>query len=251
MRHGDKINNLGRKLGHRNALLKNLSASLIQHKRIFTTLAKAKALRKHLEPLITKSKLNTTHSRRVVFSYLQNKEAAKEMFDNIGPKVADRPGGYLRIIRTGFRRGDAADMAMIEFVDYNEVYSGDADATPGAEESKTRTRRSRGAKKSSDIAEVIAPVAVAASVAASSLVEEVEVVEVVREVEAAPVVETVVETIVETPVITEHVTIIEQGEDDEWNKVLTAPETVVTEAVDDSAYTSFDDEETIDETPEA
>lgn len=248
MRHGDKINNLGRKIGHRNALMKNLSASLIEHKRIFTTLAKAKALRKHLEPLITKAKLNSTHSRRVVFSYLQNKEAAKELFDNIGPKVADRPGGYLRIIRTGFRRGDAADMAMIEFVDYNDVYSTSGEV--GGTSTKSRTRRSRGGKKSAEAGEVIAPVAVAAAVAAApAIVEEVEVydapvAEVVDQVEAA--------SVVETPVVTETATIVEQGEDDEWNKVLNAPETVVTESVDDSAYTSFDeDEDTTDETPEA
>lgn len=123
MRHGKKFNHLKRKKGHRKALLMNLSIALIEHKRINTTLAKAKALRVHVEPLITKAKENTTHSRRVVFSYLQNKEAVKTLFDEIGAKVADRPGGYTRIIKTGFRKGDAAEMAMIELVDYNEVYS--------------------------------------------------------------------------------------------------------------------------------
>ncbi len=121
MRHGDKVNNLGRTKSHREAMMKNMSNSIIQYKRISTTLAKAKVLRKHLEPLITKAKLNTTHSRRVVFSYLQNKEAIKELFDVISLKVANRPGGYLRIIRTGYRKGDNAEMALIEFVDYNEV----------------------------------------------------------------------------------------------------------------------------------
>ncbi len=135
MRHGKKFNHLGRKAGHRKALLKNLSIALITHKRINTTLAKAKALRVHLEPIVTKSKTNTMHSRRVVFSYLQNKEAVKELFDVIGERVADRPGGYLRIIKTGFRKGDAAEMAMIEFVDFNTVY------TNGKTSAKKKTRR--------------------------------------------------------------------------------------------------------------
>jgi large subunit ribosomal protein L17 len=139
MRHGDKVNNLGRKNGHRRALLKNLSQALILHKRINTTLAKAKVLRGHLEPLITKAKDNTTHNRRVVFSYLQDKESIKELFGPIAEKVGDRPGGYLRIIKTGFRRGDAADMAMIEFVDFNMTYSKDG-STDGK---KKRTRRGR------------------------------------------------------------------------------------------------------------
>lgn len=138
MRHGDKVNNLGRTASHRRALLKNLTCALIEHKRITTTLAKAKALRIHVEPLITKSKDNTTHSRRVVFSYLQNKEAIKELFGTIAPKIADRPGGYLRIVKTGFRRGDGAEMAMIEFVDFNEVYS---TAKTTSTDKKKRTRR--------------------------------------------------------------------------------------------------------------
>ncbi len=144
MRHGKKFNHLGRKTGHRKALLKNLSINLIEHKRINTTLAKAKALRKHIEPLITKAKTNTTHSRRVVFSYLQNKEAVKELFEEIAGKVADRPGGYVRILKTGFRQGDSAEMAMIELVDYNEVYSGKSSGAEG----KKKTRRRRGGKKS-------------------------------------------------------------------------------------------------------
>lgn len=129
MRHGDKVNNLGRKAGHRHALLKNLAKALIEHKRISTTLAKAKALRQYVEPLVTKSKDNTTSSRRTVFSYLQSKESIKELFDVIAPKVAERPGGYVRVIRTGFRVGDAAETALIEFVDFNETYNlkGDAD----------------------------------------------------------------------------------------------------------------------------
>ncbi|PSR15060.1 MAG: 50S ribosomal protein L17 [Bacteroidetes bacterium] len=143
MRHGKKFNHLGRKVGHRKALLKNLSISLIEHKRINTTLAKAKALRLFVEPILTKSKDSSTHSQRVVFSYLQNKEAIKELFGTIAPKIADRPGGYLRIIKTGFRKGDAAEMAMIELVDFNETYTGGKSAKTG-----TAKRSRRGGKKS-------------------------------------------------------------------------------------------------------
>ena len=150
MRHGKKFNHLGRQQGHRRALLKNLSIALIEHKRINTTLAKAKALRVYIEPLITKSKLNTTHSRRVVFSYLQNKEAVKELFDNISAKVASRPGGYVRIIKTGFRQGDAAEMVMIEFVDFNDVYNGGTSGGKKEEKKKGRTRRGGGKKKSTE-----------------------------------------------------------------------------------------------------
>lgn len=145
MRHNKKFNHLGRKKGHRKALLKNMAISLIEHKRITTTLAKAKALRIFLEPLVTKAKTNSTHSRRVVFSYLQNKEAVKELFGPIAVKVATRPGGYLRILKIGFRQGDNADMAIIEFVDFNETM------LQAAEESsakKGRTRRSRRRKSS-------------------------------------------------------------------------------------------------------
>ncbi|MCS6818337.1 MAG: 50S ribosomal protein L17, partial [Chitinophagales bacterium] len=122
MRHGDKVNNLGRKTAHRHALLTNLANSLITHKRIFTTLAKAKALRSYIEPLITRAKNDSTHNRRMVFSYLKSKESIKELFGNIANKIGDRPGGYTRIIKTGFRPGDAAEMAMIELVDFNELY---------------------------------------------------------------------------------------------------------------------------------
>src|SRR5687767_7150363 len=122
MRHGDKIKNLSRTKSHRDALLSNLASQLIQHKRIVTTLAKAKALRVYVEPLITKSKENTTHQRRIVFSYLQDKEAIKELFDVISLKIAGRPGGYTRVIKLGKRVGDNAEIAMIELVDYNEIY---------------------------------------------------------------------------------------------------------------------------------
>jgi large subunit ribosomal protein L17 len=147
MRHGDKINNLGRKTAHRHALLMNLAIALIENKRIFTTLAKAKALRTYVEPLITKSKEDTTHSRRTAFSYLKNKEAVSILFKDVAVKVAERNGGYTRIIKTGNRQGDAAEMAMIELVDFNEIYTGNK---KGASTAKAKTtRRSRGAKKTS------------------------------------------------------------------------------------------------------
>ena len=158
MRHGKKFNHLGRKVGHRKALLKNMSISLIIHKRITTTVAKAKALRKHIEPLITKSKTNTTHSRRVVFSYLQNKEAVKELFDTIAEKVGNRPGGYVRIIKTGFRRNDGAEMAMIELVDFNEVYTNKSTGKT-SKTGKKRTRRSR--KKGDDTTQAVIETVVA------------------------------------------------------------------------------------------
>ena len=139
---------MGRKSGHRKALLANMASSLIMHKRIETTLAKAKALRVYVEPLITKSKDDSTHSRRTVFAYLKQKEAVSELFRVIAPKIADRPGGYTRIIKTGFRQGDAADMAMIELVDFNEAMLA---AAPKKEEKKA-TRRSR-AKKAAPAAE--------------------------------------------------------------------------------------------------
>ena len=140
MRHGKKVNHLSRKKGHRKSLLSNMACSLIEHKSISTTLAKAKALRVYVEPLLTKSKTDSTHSRRTVFSYLQNKEAVSELFRDVAPKIATRNGGYTRIIRTGYRLGDNAEMCMIELVDFNEVYT--------KEETKKTTRRSRrGGKK--------------------------------------------------------------------------------------------------------
>ena len=146
MRHGDKINNLGRTASHRRALLSNLAAQLIQHKRIVTTLAKAKVLRTYIEPLITKAKENTTHQRRVVFSYLQDKEAITELFGTVAAKVAGRPGGYTRIIKLGARTGDAAETAMIELVDFNEIYG---KGKGEAKEAGKRTRRA-GSKKKAD-----------------------------------------------------------------------------------------------------
>ena len=141
MRHNKAINHLGRKSGHRKAMLANMTTSLIMHKRIKTTVAKAKALKSYVEPLITKSKEDTTHSRRTVFSYLKNKEAIKELFGVIAPKIADRPGGYTRVLHTGFRLGDGADMALIELVDFNEAALASA-----KKEAKKSTRRSRAKK---------------------------------------------------------------------------------------------------------
>lgn len=149
MRHGDKVNNLGRKTAHRHALMMNLSIALIKHKRIFTTLAKAKALRGHIEPLLTKGKTDSTHNRRTLFTYLQDKESIKEVFGPIASKIGDRPGGYTRIIKTGFRAGDAAEMAMIELIDFNEIYSQNKNTSKAAEPKK-KTRRSGSTKKKAD-----------------------------------------------------------------------------------------------------
>jgi large subunit ribosomal protein L17 len=158
MRHGDKIKNLGRTASHRKALLTNLAIELIQHKRIVTTLTKAKALRTWIEPLITKAKDNSTHSRRVVFSYLQNKEAVTELFSTVAEKIASRPGGYTRVLKLGIRVGDNAEKAMIELVDFNEIYGkGKGEAAAPAK----KTRRAGGAakKKADATAEAAAPAA--------------------------------------------------------------------------------------------
>ena len=154
MRHGDKINNLGRTASHRSALLSNLATQLIANKRIVTTLAKAKALRTYVEPLITKAKENTTHQRRVVFSYLQDKEAITELFSTVAEKIAGRPGGYTRIIKLGKRLGDAAETALIELVDFNEIYG---KGKGEAKETGKRTRRAGGRKKATDKPETAVP----------------------------------------------------------------------------------------------
>lgn len=155
MRHGRKINHLGRTNSHRKAMLSNMGCSLIEHKRIETTLAKAKALRTYVEPLITKSKIDSTHNRRTVFSYLKSKEAVSELFREIAPKVADRPGGYTRILKTGFRQGDAAEMCFIELVDFNSVYSASKKAS--APVKKTRRAVAKKSTPTKDVA-VEAPV---------------------------------------------------------------------------------------------
>ncbi|MBR6160593.1 MAG: 50S ribosomal protein L17 [Bacteroidales bacterium] len=152
MRHAKRINHLGRTDAHRKAMMANMATSLIMHKRISTTLAKAKELRKFVEPIVTRSKNDTTHSRRMVFSQLRNKYAVTELFREISQKIATRPGGYTRILKTGFRKGDNAEMCIIEFVDYNETYT-----TEGGKKKSTRTRRS--SKKAAKTEEVVAEAA--------------------------------------------------------------------------------------------
>lgn len=197
MRHGDKINNLGRTESHRRALLANLAIALIEHKRITTTLAKAKALRRYAEPLITKAKDNSTHSRRIVFGYLQNKEALKELFGSVAEKVGERPGGYLRIIKLGFRRGDGAETAMIEFVDFNETYNPNAGKVRQAK--KTRRGGSRKAAEVVTTTSVVDTMEEEAPVVMEEAVVEPQVAEAVEEVVAAPVAEVAAE-VIETPV---------------------------------------------------
>ena len=178
MRHGNKINHLGRTHSHREAMLKNMAISLIQYKRIETTLAKAKELRKYVEPLITKSKNDSTHSRRTVFSYLQDKETVKTLFGEIAEKVATRNGGYTRIIKLGTRYGDNAEVALIELVDYNEAL------LTSVEEKSTKTRRSRrGGKKADSTAETTDSVETVADESSAEVVEEAPAVEAVVEAE--------------------------------------------------------------------
>ena len=160
MRHGKKFNHLGRTASHRKAMLSNMAASLITHKRINTTVAKAKELKKYVEPLVTRSKVDSTHNRRMVFSYLQNKEAVTELFREVAVKVGDRPGGYTRIIKTGNRLGDNAEMCMIELVDFNDIYGSEK------KEAKTSTRRSKKAAVATE-----APAAAPAAVVAEEAVE--------------------------------------------------------------------------------
>ena len=184
MRHGKKFNHLGRKAAHRKAMLANMACSLIEHKRIKTTLAKAKALRVYIEPLITKSKNDTTHSRRVVFSYLKQKDAITELFGDISSKITDRNGGYTRILKLSNRMGDNAQMSLIELVDYNSEYS--------ANVTKTKKARRRGGKKNStdNISSVDVPLAeVVEETPAAEVVEETPASEVVEETPAAEVVE--------------------------------------------------------------
>ena len=187
MRHGKKFNHLGRKAAHRKAMLSNMACSLIDHKRINTTVAKAKALKQYVEPLITKAKNDSTHSRRVVFSYLRQKETIKELFGAVSTKVGDRPGGYTRIIKTGNRLGDNAEMCMIELVDFNDVY------TNGKETKKTKTRRR---KKTTAKVEETPVVEDAQVVEETPAVEEAQVAEETSVLEQAPVAE-------ETPAVEE------------------------------------------------
>jgi len=187
MRHGKKFNHLGRTASHRKAMLSNMASSLIEHKRISTTVAKAKALRKYVEPLITRAKDDTTHSRRVVFSYLQDKESVTTLFNEVAEKVASRPGGYTRIIKTGNRLGDNADMCIIELVDFNELLLG-SEEKAGAKKS----RRRRGGKKSTEATPAV-------EAQAEAVVEEAPVAEEVVEEVAEEVVEEATAEVEETP----------------------------------------------------
>jgi large subunit ribosomal protein L17 len=210
MRHGNTINHLSRTYGHRKAMLRNMAVSLIMNKRINTTLAKAKELRKFVEPVLTRSKSDTMHNRRMIFADLQDKEAVKELFATVAEKIATRPGGYTRIIKTGFRLGDAAEMCMMELVDFNELLLADA----ASRKAKT-TRRSRSTKKSATGMEAAAPVA-AASIASAAPVAEVAAPEVVEEapavVEEAPaVVEEAPAVVEEVPAVAEEVPAAEES----------------------------------------
>jgi large subunit ribosomal protein L17 len=200
MRHGNTINHLSRTYGHRKAMLRNMAVSLIMNKRINTTLAKAKELRKFVEPVLTRSKSDTMHNRRMIFADLQDKEAVKELFATVAEKIATRPGGYTRIIKTGFRLGDAAEMCMMELVDFNELLLADA----ASRKAKT-TRRSRSTKKSATGMEAAAPVA-AASIASAAPVAEVAAPEVVEE--APVVVEEAPAVVEESPAVVEEVTAV-------------------------------------------
>ena len=189
MRHGKKFNHLGRKTAHRKAMLSNMACSLIEHKRIKTTVAKAKALRKFVEPLITKSKTDTTHSRRIVFSHLRQKEVVSELFADVASKVATRDGGYTRILRTGNRLGDNAEMCIIELVDYNTTYT-----TYKPKKKAKSTRRSGGAKKASATTPAVEEaVVVEETTSEKTAVEEIKTEEVVAETTEAPAAEVVVE----------------------------------------------------------
>ena len=185
MRHGKKFNHLGRKAAHRKAMLSNMACSLIDHKRINTTVAKAKALKQYVEPLITKAKNDSTHSRRVVFSYLRQKETIKELFGAVSSKVGDRPGGYTRIIKTGNRVGDNAEMCMIELVDFNYVY------TNGKDKKKTKTRRRKKTTAKVEETHVVED---------AQVVEETPAVKDAQVVEEAPVAEEDTPAVEETPV---------------------------------------------------
>jgi large subunit ribosomal protein L17 len=231
MRHGKRFNHLGRKAAHRKAMLSNMAASLIEHKRINTTVAKAKELRKYVEPLITRSKENTTHNRRVVFSYLQNKYAVTELFNEVAAKVGDRPGGYTRIIKTGNRLGDNAEMCMIELVDYNEIYSTEK------KEKKTRRSRRGGSKPKTETAPASEPVAVAedAPVAEEVAAEDAAAEEAV--VEDATVIEDVAEEAVEEE------TVAETPAEEKEEKNEAATEEPTAEANEEETPEATDDKE--------
>lgn len=237
MRHGKKFNHLSRQTGHRKAMLANMACSLIEHKRINTTVAKAKALKQFVEPLITKSKEDTTHNRRVCFSYLRSKYAVTDLFRDVAAKVGDRPGGYTRIIKMGNRLGDNADMAMIELVDFNELYNGGK-----KEEKKGRTRRPK---------KTAAPVA---TPAAAPKVEEVTPAPVVEE--AAPIVEEVVDPSVseqaeQTPAAEVETPTVEETPEAPAAEEAPVAEVETPEVVEETPAVAEVEETPADETPEA
>jgi len=230
MRHGNKVNHLGRKTGHLKAMLSNMACSLLEHKRITTTLAKAKSLRVFVEPILTKSKNDTTHSRRLVFSHLQNKEVVTELFRDIALKIATRNGGYTRIIRTGFRLGDNAEMCIIELVDYNDIYTNEK-----AKKTTRRSRRGGGATTPSfsgetDVENVVSDEVVAEdTVVQDAIVEDVVSEEVV--VEETVVEETVVEDVVTEEVVTEEVVVEDVVTEEVVTEEVVVEDTVTEEVV--------------------
>ena len=219
MRHGNKLNHLGRKSAHRKAMLSNMACSLIEHKRISTTIAKAKALRVYVEPLLTKSKTDSTHSRRIVFSYLQSKEVVSELFRDVAPKIATRNGGYTRIIRLGYRLGDNAEMCMIELVDFNEIYTNET-----AKKTTRRSRRGGSTTSGAVVTETVADAEVVNEEAATIVAEEVVAEEVVAE-------EVVAEEVVAEEVVAEEVVAEEVVAEEVVAEEVVAEEVVVEEVV--------------------
>ena len=259
MRHGNKVNHLGRKTGHLKAMLSNMACSLLEHKRITTTLAKAKSLRVFVEPILTKSKNDTTHSRRLVFSHLQNKEVVTELFRDIALKIATRNGGYTRIIRTGFRLGDNAEMCIIELVDYNDIYTNEK-----AKKTTRRSRRGGGATTPSvsgetDVEDVVSDeVVTEETVVQDAIVEDVVSEEVVVEetvteevvAEEAVVEDTVTEEVVSEEVVAEEVVSEEVVVEETVVEEVVAEEAVVEEVVTEEAVVeeAVSEETVIEET---
>lgn len=235
MRHGKKFNHLGRTAPHRKAMLSNMASSLIMEKRITTTVAKAKALRKYVEPLLTKSKTDDTNSRRVVFSYLQNKESVSELFNEVSDKIASRPGGYTRILKTGNRLGDNADMCIIELVDYNDALLKEA------KPEKAKTRRSRRGKGGSSDEDAAKPVETKAVEVGEEVVAE----------EAEPIIEDAVveeEVVEETPVVEEEV--VEEVAPEVEAAAETVEETPAEEAVTEEEEAPSEEAEASEEAKE-
>jgi large subunit ribosomal protein L17 len=245
MRHGNKLNHLGRKSAHRKAMLSNMACSLIEHKRISTTIAKAKALRVYVEPLLTKSKTDSTHSRRIVFSYLQSKEVVSELFRDVAPKIATRNGGYTRIIRLGYRLGDNAEMCMIELVDFNEIYTNET-----VKKTTRRSRRGGGSSETSTNDAVAANAAGAEEVVADEVVAEEAVAEevVAEEAVAEEVVaeEVVAEEVVADEVVAEEVVAEEVVAEEVVAEEVVAEEVVAEEVVADEVVA---DDVVADEAP--